>query len=197
MQFTVVDFKTSGTLIKSTGYNGKTVIDMLAAGSTIAGKGLDSINLTVKVLANGYEGVIANIADGSAISKWGPVKRQSIDISRSGGRLHGAGVPTNNLAPKINLIIADVLTPNNDGINDKWIILRPFSSKIDVTIFNRWGQIVYKKADYQNEWDGIGTGNFLGRLLPHGTYFYLIDITEKSTGAKEVKKGYLTLKRDY
>ena len=197
MQFTVVDYKTSGTLIKSTGFNGRTVTDLLAAGSTIAGKGVDSINLTIKVLANGYEGVIANIADGSAISKWGPVKRQSIDISKSGGRLFGAGVPTNNLAPKINLIIADVLTPNNDGINDKWIILRPFSSKIDVTIFNRWGQIVYKKADYQNEWDGIGTGNFLGRMLPHGTYFYLIDITEKSTGAKEVKKGYLTLKRDY
>ena len=36
----------------------------------------------------------------------------------------------------------------------------------ELTIFNRWGRIVYHSKDYQNDWDG---GN-----LPDGTYFYVL-----------------------
>jgi hypothetical protein len=56
---------------------------------------------------------------------------------------------------------------------------------------------VYKNGNYNNEWNGIGTGNFLGKDLPNGTYFYLVEITDRSGGAKEVRKGSLTLKRSY
>lgn len=36
----------------------------------------------------------------------------------------------------------------------------------ELTIFNRWGRIVYHSKDYQNDWDG---GD-----LPDGTYFYVL-----------------------
>jgi gliding motility-associated-like protein len=198
IQFTVLDYKTSGTLLKAPGFNGNTNTSLLAGGSTLAGFGTDSINITISLKFNGYEGDINNLAEAKAISKWGPVVRQSIDLRRSSGRAHGLpGVPTYDVAPKLNLLIPDVITPNNDGVNDKWTIIHSSTVKIGVTIFNRWGQVVYKSDDYQNDWNGVGKQNFLGQNLPHGTYYYLVDITNKSNGVKEVKKGFLTLRRDY
>ena len=197
MTFSLLEYNTTGTIVKNTSYNGKTNVDMIAAGSTLAGFAEATATITLKVQLNGYSGNIENIAKSNASSKWGAVTRESIDLARSSGRKHGLpGVPTLTLAPQPDLFIADVLTPNNDGINDTWKILRPNSLRIDVKIYNRWGQLIYQKADYQNQWDGFGTGSFLGRPLPHGTYYYLIDIVNKVNGVKEVKKGYLTLKRD-
>lgn len=62
-------------------------------------------------------------------------------------------------------------TPNGDGINDTWVIpcLRRLGKNV-VFIFNRQGQKVYEKADYQNDW----RGDYDGRELPSGAYFYLI-----------------------
>ena len=68
-----------------------------------------------------------------------------------------------------NLIIYNALTPNGDGKNDEFIIknihLYPDNN---VEIYNRWGNLVYKKENYNNEWDG---GN-----LPDGTYYYVVKI---------------------
>ncbi len=44
--------------------------------------------------------------------------------------------------------------------------LNRYYESSELTIFNRWGRIVYQSKDYQNNWDG---GN-----LPDGTYFYVL-----------------------
>ena len=36
----------------------------------------------------------------------------------------------------------------------------------ELTIFNRWGRVVFHSKDYQNDWDGGG--------LSDGTYFYVL-----------------------
>jgi gliding motility-associated-like protein len=138
---------------------------------------------------------VKNIGDGSALSKWGPVSRQSIDLSQSSGRIYGAGVPTNTTLPEIEVFIADVLTPNNDGLNDRWIILHPFNINVGVKVFNRWGQMIYSNANYNNDWDG--RSSVTNEYLPHGTYFYLVELTNKTTGVKTVRKGPVMLKREY
>jgi gliding motility-associated-like protein len=196
--FQVTNLTVSGGLSKSLNYNGRSVIDLLnATSSTLGAYGQDSIVIGLRIESNGYTGALNNIADASATTKWGSVSRQSIDLIRSGGRVTGSGVPTNDLLPEVGITITDILTPNSDGYNDKWIIVYPKTKTIGVTIFNRWGQIVYVNANYRNDFNGIGVGNFLGRELPHGTYFYLVDITDKASGEKQVRRGYLTLKRDH
>ena len=68
-----------------------------------------------------------------------------------------------------DLALPTGLSPNNDGANDAYVILG-VSEHPDNTfvVFNRWGNIVYEKNNYNNEWTGTNTD---GEELPDGTYF--------------------------
>jgi gliding motility-associated-like protein len=60
-----------------------------------------------------------------------------------------------------------------------------------VTIFNRWGDIVFNVSNYNNN-DRVFRGiHQNGGNLPSGTYFYQVEF---SSGLKSLK-GFLTLKR--
>jgi len=72
--------------------------------------------------------------------------------------------------------ISSLFTPNNDGMNDYWYIpnLIEFGN-VQVTVYNRFGQAVYKSDSYNNDWDGTWNGN----PLPSASYYYIIKSTEK------------------
>ncbi|MFM7020300.1 MAG: Ig-like domain-containing protein [Aquirufa sp.] len=76
------------------------------------------------------------------------------------------------------------ISPNGDGQNDVLIIpgiLRMGNNTL--TIYNRWGNIVYQKDNYQNDWGGQTDRAFSliseDNLLPDGTYYYVIDFKGK------------------
>jgi len=85
--------------------------------------------------------------------------------------------------------VPDIITPNGDGDNEYLIIigLENYPENI-IYIYNRWGKEVYRKENYQNDWNGTYKGND----LPVGTYFYVF--IDKTNG-KAAKKGYITLHR--
>jgi len=58
--------------------------------------------------------------------------------------------------------IPNTITANEDGKNDVFDVGFPGAK---LTIYNRWGQLLYKSDNYGNDW---------GRKTPHGTYFYLL-----------------------
>ncbi len=68
---------------------------------------------------------------------------------------------------EFKLNIPNVFTPNGDGINDRFEIpyLERYISS-ELYVYNRWGQLVFKGANYTGNWDG-GT-------LPDGVYFYIL-----------------------
>lgn len=77
---------------------------------------------------------------------------------------------------KITLLLEErleapvLVTPNDDGINDYFIIKGIKKSlKNSLVIFNRAGNIVYKKDDYENTWSGENESN---KKLPTDTYYY-------------------------
>lgn len=71
------------------------------------------------------------------------------------------------------LRIPNTFTPNDDGVNDLWRIgnVGQFPN-IQVTVFDRWGQIVFKDIGYAQPWDGRNDG----RKLPTATYYYVIEL---------------------
>ena len=79
-------------------------------------------------------------------------------------------------------------TPDADGINDLFVIPGMSSySKIGLTIYNRYGNVVYTNDGYQNDWDG--TSNINGVPLPDGTYFYILELDA------EAVSGYVYINR--
>ncbi|AEE48934.1 cellulosome anchoring protein cohesin region [Haliscomenobacter hydrossis DSM 1100] len=48
-----------------------------------------------------------------------------------------------------------------------------------IKVFNRWGALVFQaNSNYLNQWHGTCEENCNGKLLPQGTYYYLIEIPE-------------------
>lgn len=71
------------------------------------------------------------------------------------------------------LIIYDAITPNNDGINDTWTIrgIERFEANV-ITVYDRWGQQVFRSTGYPQPWDGTNKG----KPLPMGAYYYVIEL---------------------
>jgi len=72
---------------------------------------------------------------------------------------------------KEDLMVPNVFTPNDDGINDKFNVFGANLEKIEGMIFNRWGQKLYLWRNPKEGWDGT-TNN--GLDVSEGTYFYII-----------------------
>lgn len=68
--------------------------------------------------------------------------------------------------------VPNAFSPNGDNINDTWQIKYLDSyPNAEVSIFNRYGQLVYRSIGYAVPWDGT----YLGKPLPMGTYYYIIN----------------------
>lgn len=72
------------------------------------------------------------------------------------------------------LIVPNIISPNGDLINDYWNIgMRELYPEMVVTIFNRWGETVWRsERGYPSPWDGKSNGS----LLPIDSYHYIIDL---------------------
>ncbi len=88
--------------------------------------------------------------------------------------------------------LPNVITPNNDGINDTFIPF-PYSyvTKVNLKIFNRWGVTVFETDDPDINWDGIDMKS--GKPVSDGTYYYICDVYEQRLGGIEVRNisGFL------
>jgi gliding motility-associated-like protein len=103
--------------------------------------------------------------------------------------LNGDSIPCK--VPEV--FIPEGFSPDEDGVNDKFVIYGVNGKRISLLVFNRWGTLVYESNNYLNNWDGTcNQPNVLsGDYLPEGTYFYIVKIE----GETDHRKGYLTLWR--
>lgn len=85
-----------------------------------------------------------------------------------------------------DLFIPNVLTPNNDGINDIFLVNYSGSQNFSMQIFDRWGVKLYESNNKTKGWDG---NHASGEAVPEGIYYYLV-----KTGDREFT-GSVTLIR--
>ena len=74
--------------------------------------------------------------------------------------------------------VANVFTPNSDGLNDGFRIygISPNCDKAELRIFNRWGELVFMTTNLSLPWNGKVEND--GADVPSGTYYYLLKILE-------------------
>ncbi len=86
----------------------------------------------------------------------------------------------------IKYSIPNVFSPNNDGFND---ILRPYEfqdvEKIDLSIFNRWGKLVFQTENPDILWNGKHKDT--DDLVSPGVYYYICDVYEKRITGVQIR----------
>jgi gliding motility-associated-like protein len=80
-----------------------------------------------------------------------------------------------NVTVLYEIKFAQAFSPNGDGENDFFEILGiEFYPNCNVTIVNRYGLKLFSSDGYNQPWDGT----YKGELLPMGSYFYVIKLSD-------------------
>lgn len=100
-----------------------------------------------------------------------------LTVIDSQGCLNADTVRVNVTQTTFNGTISNYFTPNGDGINDTWFIQNiQYFTNNEVFIYNIYGQEIFSKKGYNNEWNG----KYNGTDLPDGTYYYTLKIEGES-----------------
>ena len=91
--------------------------------------------------------------------------------------------------------LPNTFTPNDDGAND---LFKPISSqfiaKVDMEIYNRWGQKIFETENPEIDWDGT---NLNGSTLEDGVYYYTCTVFEQQLNniepRSEILNGFIHL----
>jgi gliding motility-associated-like protein len=73
-----------------------------------------------------------------------------------------------------DLELPNIVTPNGDAVNDLLEVkYLQFYPENEIKVYNRWGNLVFEKKNYKNDWNA--------QSVSDGVYFYIVSIT----GGKE------------
>ena len=96
--------------------------------------------------------------------------------------------------------LPNTFTPNSDGQNDLFTPIHPyrFVEKIDMKIYNRWGNLVFQTTDPEISWNGYDYKT--NKPLFTGVYYYVCDVYFQTIdGVQKTDKplsGYIHLFRE-
>jgi gliding motility-associated-like protein len=88
------------------------------------------------------------------------------------------------------LFVPNTFTPNNDAVNDEFVISITNIKTYRIQIFNRFGVPLFLSNDIFDHWKGF----YKNEIVPVGTYYYVIDATDfnsniiKKTGSVTIIK---------
>jgi len=190
-EYKVLKNNASGGLKANKNFDGKNNIKLTLDSSTLAPFAKDTLDFVMNLEPKGYSGTIKNVAEVKATTKWGTISVESSLLMKTNEKTK---TPTTYDIKELKINIPEGFSPNNDGINDYFIIIKPFNVKIDLEIYNRSGKIVYSKKNYTNNWNGKGNGNYSERDLDDDGYYYTIKSTDES-GRVQVFKGFVLIQR--
>lgn len=89
-----------------------------------------------------------------------------------------------------DIFVPNVFSPNNDGKNDRLFAYGNYVDKLEMRIFNQWGEQIIFINSLNQGWDGT----YKGRPQPVGVYVYVLKA--KMTDGRTINlKGSITLLR--
>jgi len=89
--------------------------------------------------------------------------------------------------------LPNVFTPNGDNTHDTFTPRNNrFIERIELVVYNRWGQLVYETNDPDINWDGT---NLSGKDLADGVYYYTCQVIEEGGIVRDPLKGNIHILR--
>ena len=82
----------------------------------------------------------------------------------------------------------NAFTPNGDGLNDVFVYTARLIERVELRIYNRWGELLFQTNTLEEGWDGT----YQGVVVPQGTYLYRADVTDQ-LGNRFIRQGRLVL----
>jgi gliding motility-associated-like protein len=95
---------------------------------------------------------------------------------------------TESITLEARALIPTAFTPNGDNLNDLFEVKGRYIEVTQLTIYDRWGQVLYQSQG--QGWDG----RINGKAAPVGTYPYAITWKDEN-GRVKAKKGIVSLLR--
>ena len=91
------------------------------------------------------------------------------------------------------VFIPNGFSPNDDGINDTWQVFgnKEFMERLEVQVFDRWGEKVFESSDIDFRWNG----RFKGKPVSAEEFVYIVKITWAGASAPKVYTGSITILR--
>jgi gliding motility-associated-like protein len=126
--------------------------------------------------------------DGSTAPQYTVTKpgTYSVQVTNNCGSMQDQIVVGSGLC---QLMMPNAFTPNGDGANDLFRVKYPqFIQKFSLSIYNRWGQLVFQTTDPSAGWDG----RYKTKMQPNGNYLWTITLTDLE-GRTESAKGNVVL----
>ncbi|MCF8254483.1 MAG: gliding motility-associated C-terminal domain-containing protein [Bacteroidia bacterium] len=84
----------------------------------------------------------------------------------------------------------NAFTPNGDGTNERYHVIYKNSKPATISIYNRWGELMYRSNNLSEGWDG----NYKGNPCKSDVYFYVVEYLDNQNATK-LLKGNITLLR--
>ena len=163
------------------------------------------VNIALTTCATGADGVLtANVSGGVAPFTYAwqttPTQANQSASNLSEGQYSVLvtdsvgcavmGMGSVNLCNELDCYTAmDVITPNEDGSNDFFIIDCVGNTRTTLRIYTRWGQEVITYDNYQNNWDGRDAG---GNLVDEDTYLWVLEVNQ-ANGSTDLFKGAVSV----
>ncbi len=94
--------------------------------------------------------------------------------------------------PGYSVIIPNVFTPNDDGVNDIFTINTTGVSELNVYIYDRWGLKIYEWHTVEGGWDGHMAN---GVKASDGTYFYILDLKDGDGKLFDDKGSFMIIRQ--
>ncbi|MEJ7694531.1 PKD domain-containing protein, partial [Daejeonella sp.] len=88
------------------------------------------------------------------------------------------------------VFIPNTFTPNNDAVNDEFVVSMNNIRTYRIQIFNRYGIMMYTSEDLVQNWDGT----YQNQPVPVGTYYYVLDAVDLDKNVIK-KSGSVTILR--
>jgi gliding motility-associated-like protein len=89
-----------------------------------------------------------------------------------------------------NIFFPTAFSPNGDKLNDTFFVSGQFLVKLDLSIFNRWGELVFVSTKSGEAWDGT----YKGKPAEEGAYVWSAEVTDKA-GRTFKESGTIALLR--